>query len=376
MLFGCVIDLLERASNELPALIILDDLHWVDRPSVQLLRQLATTDRPVRVGILATFRDSEVGAEHPVTELLAALHRQGDTLRINLHGLSDLDLLALLERIAGHEMDEGGIALRDAVLAETNGNPFFVVEILRHLADTGAIRQDATGRWVNDADLRTVGLPVSVREVIGRRIATLGGETERVLTYAAVIGRDFDTTLLASVTEVDEDKVIDVCDGALDAAVLSLTETIGRYTFAHALIEHTLYERLSPTRRARAHRAVAEHLEDITAGHPGGRVGELAYHWAAAVEATDVTKALDQSAPDEAIRWYGHALEYLDRSPERDPRERIELLVGLGTAQRQTGNPTYRETLLDAAVRLFGVPSPPVATRPRSRAARGADTPC
>ena len=96
-------------------------------------------------------------------------------------------------------MAEQGLALRDAVLAETAGNPFFVVEILRHLAETGAIYQDVDGRWTADADLRAVGLPVSVKEVVGRRVAALGPETERVLGLGAVIGRDFDVPLLAAV---------------------------------------------------------------------------------------------------------------------------------------------------------------------------------
>ena len=174
VLFGCVADLLERSGQESPVLVVLDDLHWADRPSVQLLRHVIGAEPSMRVGLLGTFRDSEVTAGHPVGELLAALHREQGVERIGLRGLTDLDLLDLLERIAGHAMTDDGVALRDAVLAETEGNPFFVVEILRHLAETGAIYQDADGRWTSDADLRTIGLPVSVKEVIGRRLAALG----------------------------------------------------------------------------------------------------------------------------------------------------------------------------------------------------------
>ena len=360
VLYGCVTDLLARATADQPLLIVLDDLHWADRATVQLLRQVATADQSMRLGVLGTFRDSEIGSDHPVSELLAALHREGGAVRISLSGLSDLDLLALLETVAGHEMDEEGVALRDALLAETAGNPFFVAEILRHLAETGAISQRDDGRWVADTDVRSVGLPVSVREVIGRRLATLGPDTERVLALASVIGRDFDIRLLAAVAKMDEDTVIDLCDAAVTAAVLTPTDRFDRYTFAHALIEHTLYDGLSISRRARAHNAVAVALETLLGDDPGERTAELAYHWAAAVQHTDSPKALHyaqlagdraltQLAPDDAVRWYARALELLDRVAHPDGRQRAELLVGLGDAQRQTGVAAYRETLLAAA---------------------------
>jgi class 3 adenylate cyclase/tetratricopeptide (TPR) repeat protein len=355
VLFGCVVDLLVRASGEYPVLVVLDDLHWADRGSVQLLRHVAGSDETMRVGILGTFRDSDITTDHPLTDFLAALHRENRGVRIPLRGFDDADLLHLLETVAGHEMDDQGVALRDALLAETAGNPFFVAEILRHLAETGAIYQH-DGRWVADADLRAVGLPVSVREVVGRRLAALGPDTERILGLGAVIGRDFDLRLLTAVAQTDEDTLIDLCDAAVEAAVLQATDDPDRYTFAHALIEHTLYDGLSPARRARAHKAVAEQLEAIDPG----RVGELASHWAQAVQASDVAKAieyasragrqaLDQLAPDEAVRWYGQALDLLDRAPTHDQHQRAEILVGLGDAQRQTGVAAHRETLLEAA---------------------------
>ena len=245
-------------------------------------------------------------------------------------------------------MTEDGIALRDAVLAETAGNPFFVGEILRHLAETGAIYQQDDGRWIAGADLRAAGLPVSVKEVVGRRLAGLGPDTERVLALAAVIGRDFDVPSLAAVAHLDEDAVVDLCDAAVLAAVLQTTDDPDRYTFAHALIEHTLYDGLSPARRSRAHRAVAEHLELRWGADPGDRAGELAHHWAAAVQPTDMAKAvhyaavaaaraLDQLAPDEALRWYGQALELLDRSPD-DPHQRAGSSSASATRRSSAGS--------------------------------------
>ncbi len=358
VLFGAITDLLGRWTADAPLLIVVDDLHWADRSTLQLLRHIAIADDLGGVGLLGTFRDSEITCVHPLTEVLAALHREGGGERIVLRGFDDRDVLDLLERIAGHELGDAGVALRDAILTETAGNPFFTVEILRHLSEAGTIYQRDDGRWVSDLDLRAAGLPISVREVIGRRIATLGADTARVLGLGSVIGRDFDVALLAAVAERSEDEIIDVCDAAVAAAVLTTTDDPDRYSFAHALIEHTLYDELSPARRARAHRAVALAVEE--GGEFERRAGELAYHWAQAVQPTDLTKAvhyaklagaraLDQMAPDDAIGWYTQALELLDRDQAPDPLERAEVLIGLGEAQRQAGVADYRDNLLEAA---------------------------
>jgi class 3 adenylate cyclase/tetratricopeptide (TPR) repeat protein len=363
ILFGGVIDLLERVSVETPLLVVLDDLHWADRATLQLLRQLVVADRPMRVGVLGTFRDSDVADGDPLSELLAALHRERGVDRLALRGLSDADLLAWLEATAGHEMDAAGVALRDALLAETAGNPFFVGEVLRHLAEAGAIYRTDSGRWVGLMDLQAVGLPVSVKEVVGRRLVALGRDAQRVLALAAVIGRDFDVGLLATVAQVDEDEVIDLCDAAVAAAVLQTTDRADRYTFAHALIEHTLYVGLSPARRARAHRAVAEAIESVARPDDAERVGELAHHWNAAGEPTASVKALHYAelagaasaelAPEESMRWYEQALDLVDRMPGEasEPRRGVRLLLGLGDAQRRCGDSRFRRTLLAAARR-------------------------
>ena len=168
---------------------------------------------------------------------------------------------------------------------ETDGNPFFVSEVLRHLSETGAIFQDATGRWAAQASLGQMALPDSVRVVIGARVGRLGQTAGRVLSVASVIGRDFDLDLLARVTRTSEDELLDVLDAAAAVTLVrELPGVAGRYSFAHALIQHTLYEDLGPTRRARAHRRVAEALEELCGDHPGARVGELARHWSNATD--------------------------------------------------------------------------------------------
>ena len=360
LLFGAVVDLLARASALAPVVLVLDDLHWADRPTLQLLRHIVSADTSLCVLAIGTFRESDISSEHPLSETLAALHREAGVERLPLRGLGDDELLALLETAAGHEMTEDGVALRDTLLAETEGNPFFVGEMLRHLAETRAIFQDEHGRWIASPDLRTAGLPISIREVIGRRVARLGAQTQAVLSIAAVIGRDFDVDVLSRVVDVDDDTVIELCDRAVATAVLTESDVPGRYTFAHALIEHTLYDGLSASRRALAHRQVAETLEAMCGNDPAERIGELAYHWAHATQLQDTDKAimyaqgagdraLAQLAPDEAVRWYRDAVDLLDRASAENLGRRAELLLGLGDAQRQTGDPAHRETLLAAA---------------------------
>src|SRR6185437_15080562 len=128
----------------------------------------------------------------------------------------------------------------------------FLGEVIRHLAQTGAIVQQA-GRWFATVDVHNAELPVSVREVVDQRVGRLGEDATRMLAHAAVIGREFDLDVLTLVLDVDEGEVL---DAAADAALIEEIGA-GRYAFAHGLIEHSLYETLRATRRARAHRRVA-----------------------------------------------------------------------------------------------------------------------
>jgi hypothetical protein len=204
-------------------------------------------------------------------------------------------------------------------------------------------------------------LPVSVREVIGRRVARLGDDTVRTMGVAAVIGRDFDASFVANITSLSDRELAELFDRAVDAALIEeVPGWPGRYTFVHALIEHTMYDTLSANRRSLLHRQVAEALERVCGPDPGDRLGELAYHWIEAKSPQNAHKtidytrraaerALDQLAPDEALRWYQQAVELYERAALTEDRLEGELLVGLGVARLRTGAAGAREALLDAA---------------------------
>ena len=211
-----------------------------------------------------TYRDSDLGKDDPLTTVLADLRRLEGVERIALRGLAVEDVAAMTAAAAGHDLDADGLALAGEIAAETDGNPFFVSEILRNLSESGLVVFDEEhGRWRIDRG-SGVALPESVREVVERRVGALGERAREVLTSAAVIGRSFDLELLARIVEIGESELLEELERAVAASLLAeSTDRAGRFSFAHALINHTLYEALGTTRRARAHQRVAEALEDL-----------------------------------------------------------------------------------------------------------------
>jgi DNA-binding SARP family transcriptional activator/tetratricopeptide (TPR) repeat protein len=367
VLFRAVADLLRRAAEQRPVVVILDDMHEADTPSLQLFGHLVHHDRPGSTVLLATQRP--VAVDHPLAALLA--RRDSDVTTIPLAGLDPDEVLALVESLAGHVIDSESARLRDELHAETAGNPFFVVELVRSLAETGAVEQDAHGRWVASQALLERGLPTSIRDVVAQRIVRLGAESESILGVGAVFGGAFDVEIVADVAERSQRDVIDACDRAVTAGLLQEDAEPGRYAFAHALVARALRERLSSARRAMLHRDIALAIEARTGPLPE-RAGELAIHWSNAGR-TEIDKvvfysqlagdrALHQLAPAAAAEWYNVGLTALATTSDDDPR-RPSLLCGLGEAQRDLGEPAHRDTLLRAGSAARAVGQPDVLIR-------------
>jgi class 3 adenylate cyclase len=358
LLFSAIAGLLDAVTDKMPVCLVLDDLHWADGQSVALLKHLVRTVEHGALQVIATYRDSDLGKDHPLTGVLADLRHVEGVQRIALRGLDVEDVAEIMTAVAGHELEADGVELAAQIAAETDGNPFFVGEILRGLSESGALAfDDATGRW-SVGSSSGIALPESVREVVEHRVERLGKESAEVLRLAAVIGRSFDVELLGAMLDVDEGRLLDQLEAAVAASVLAeLPEQVGRFRFAHALINQTLYEGLGATRRARTHQRVAQALEELYGEEPGERLAELALHWRLAAVSVDRAKAahyacmageraLESLAPAEAAKLFTDAVEL---SGGIDSPERCEALIGLGQAQRQTGEAAYRETLLDAS---------------------------
>ncbi len=346
--FAAAADLLEAIGADHPVMIILDDLHWAERESMLLLQHLACSPAPRRRLIVCAFSQSELTDGHALSRLLAEMRRRSGVERITLNGLDEMEVVSMLQASAGHELDADGLELAGELARETEGNPFFIAEVVRHLVERGAVVQTEDGRWRVTGGLRDVGVPQSVCEVIVQRVRRLGAQAARTLGVASVIGRSFELELLARALGDASVEVLDVLEQAVAASILrESVQEPGRFTFSHALVEHALYWSLSATRRAHLHQRVGEVLEQL-AGSDSDRVVELAHHFAAAVRPSSPQKAIvyagragrraiEQLAPVEAKRWFSRGLELLDLAPSPDEQLRSDLVAGLAEAERLTG---------------------------------------
>ncbi|MDQ1454880.1 MAG: hypothetical protein QOH28_500, partial [Actinomycetota bacterium] len=319
------------------------DLHWADRSTLLLLLHLLKADAPASVLVVATYRDTDVDRAHPLARVLADLRRQRGVSRLTLAGLDGDGIASLLERAGGHDLDDPAREFAKTLWHDTDGNPFFVREVLLHLIETGDLVQ-TDGRWRPSATLDAAGLPEGVREVIGRRLAELPDATNTMLGAASVIGREFDTGMLAEIAGESADAVLEALEPAERARLIGdAPGRPGRYAFAHALVRAVLVDELGTNRRVRLHRAAGVALE----AQPDPPLGELAYHFgeAAVMGETDravryaraaAEQALDLAAPEEAVTFARRALDAA-RLDEVADSERPGLLLLLGRALDGSG---------------------------------------
>src|SRR6185295_9173454 len=200
-----------------------------------------------------TFRDTPLDMTPELADLVAELLRQPAVERVRLGGLDEPSVGALMEARAGHDLDDDGWALARIVHGETAGNPFYVREVLRHLAEKGDIvRRD--GRWVAGQPLAELDVPDSVRDVVERRLTRLPDRTSEMLALAAVLGERFALAVLAEASGDSEGSVIETLRPAVGARLVHETDA-GRYQFTHALVRSALEDALGPTRAVQLHRA-------------------------------------------------------------------------------------------------------------------------
>ena len=276
-LFDSITTFLKTASQRQPLVLVLDDLHWADQPSLMLLQFVARELGGARLLIIGTYRDMELSRQHPLAETLGELTRERLFQRVLLRGLTQEDVGRFIELAAGVTPPS---ALVTSVYTQTEGNPLFVTEVVRLLVQEGELSTDN----VRETDSWTVRIPEGVREVIGRRLNRLPQRCNETLTAALILGREFTLDQLKPLSEdTSDDRLFEVLEEALAARVIEeLPQSVGRYQFTHALIQETLAEELSLTRRVRLHARIAQALEDLYGDDSEAHAAELAQHFAQA----------------------------------------------------------------------------------------------
>ena len=295
LVMAATVRLLALLGQTRPVVLVLDDLHWADDATLAMLRGLASAES-MRVLVIGTYRDSELGPDSPLTDCLAQLRREPDVARVPLGGLDESELADLVAAIAGHDLalDDTTQRLLVGLHDESNGNPFFAIEILRYLAGTGDLLRNASGRWEARDGLDFAELPDSIREVVAARVERVGSSVARVLAAAAVIGVEFELPVLALVLGEDEELILDRLEAAEEGGLL---DPVGndRFGFAHALIANALVQGVNDVRRATLHRRVAEAYEQL--GLAESQPGEVAVHWLAARGEDTSSRVLECGAP-------------------------------------------------------------------------------
>ncbi|MGI8926815.1 MAG: adenylate/guanylate cyclase domain-containing protein, partial [Tepidiformaceae bacterium] len=322
-------------ANKSPLVIVLDDLHWADKPTLLLLQHLARELVNLRVLVVGTFRDTDLSRTHPLSEALASLNREAGFQRVVLKGLAKAEVAAYI-REAANVVPQPGLV--DRIYEETEGNPFFLSEVVNLLVQEGAFSK----RSISD-----IAVPDGVKEALGRRLDRISAETNELLQVCAVAGREFSYDTLTLLGDRDEETLLKHIEEALAARVIEEMEQPGRYRFTHALMQETLLSELSTTRRVRLHGQVGEALEKRWGDRAGEYASRLATHFveSSTLTAEHAKKAVHyaklaatqseaQTAWDEAAKWYERVLSLVTQSDDGLGEDEAELRVALGVCQR------------------------------------------
>ena len=328
-LFDAYAQFMRAQSAQQPWVVVLDDLHWADKPTLQLLRFIARELTNMHALVIGTYRDTDLVRTHPLSEALAELNREGGFQRISLRGLTESEVAAYVSRRAAVEPSAG---LVSRIFEETEGNPFFLSEMVNLMTEEGSL----TGA----AD---VTLPDGVREALGRRLDRLSEEANELLSIAAIAGREFAYETLTLVEDRDPQHLLELVEEAIRAQVIEETEQAGRYRFTHALMQETLLDELSTTRRVMLHGRVAEALERRWGQRANEFATRLARHFSESSSLTTehaskavhylreaARQAESRAAWGEATRLYESAIQRVELIPDLAIRDEAALHLGAG----------------------------------------------
>lgn len=316
-LFNAIRSYVERAAGIAPVVVIIEDMHWSDEPTLLLLQHLAQTISATPMLLICTYRDVGLEATRPFASSLETLVRHKLAKRLPLRRLPLGGVKGMLAALGGQPPPA---PLVHAIFEETDGNPFFVEEVFRYLAEEGKLF-DENGKWLPGLRAEDFQVPASVRLVLGRRLHRLSEGSQRVLSMAAVIGRSFSLRLLEELENNQPDTVLDAIEEAERAHLVvpepERRET--RYRFVHELVRQTLAESLSLPRRQRLHMRIADAIERVYAEKPEAQASSLAHHLYQAGALADrerttgyllmaVSQARTGSAHEEVLGHLDHAI--------------------------------------------------------------------
>jgi len=285
--FTAFLDFVLRSTLKSPSVVLFDDLHWADEPTLQLIEFLAPHLATARTLFVGTYRDVELDVKKPFARTLESLLRQRLARRISLRRLAEDDVELMLARLSGAPPPSSVVRV---VFQETEGNAFFVEEVYQHLSEEGRLFDDA-GAWRHDLRADTLNVPESVKLVIGRRLERLGDDARKILTAAAVIGRTFPLDLLQAIVETNADGVLDSVEEAERASLVAAhSGREARYGFVHELVRTTLITGLSLPRRQRLHLKIADAIEQLRASTLETHASMLAHHLYQAGAAADLDR--------------------------------------------------------------------------------------
>jgi predicted ATPase len=338
--FDGVATFLKNAGARQPLFLVLDDLHWADRGSLLLLQFVAREMGETHLVIVGTYRDEEAERSQPLFQTLGELGREAVVRSVVLRGLGREEIARYIELTVG---DPPTAAVVEAAFRQTEGNPFFLGEVVRLLIAEGSFAD------AGSATAKTLSLPPGVRAVISSRLDRVSATCRQLLTLAAAVGEEFGLDVLESVTDTARHEILRVLEEASAARVIAEVSGVrGRYGFTHALVRETIYRELSPTTRVGLHRQIGQALEALHAGNLEPHLTELAHHsFEAALGGVEVamaigyaTRAADRAsvllAYEEAAGHYARALEMLEQRSS-DEAQRCELLLKLGDARWSAG---------------------------------------
>jgi tetratricopeptide (TPR) repeat protein len=308
LFFDAVAQVFSNIARRQSLLFYADDLHWADRGTLWLLSHLLRNLRNERVLILGAYRETELDRAHPLAKSLVDWNRERLITRIILRRFNESETGDQLDALLGEHVS-GEFAV--AVHRETEGNPFFVEEVLKALIERGSVRRES-GRWCR-CDLDELVIPQSVKEAIGNRLDRVSRDCNEVLRVCAILGKVFTFEELTAAAEQNEDTLLDALDEAVGAQLIAAGSG-DSFSFTHDKIREVLYEELNPIRRRRLHRHVAEGLEQHCTRSQCA-VEKLAHHY---IQAGDHQRGLEYAkqaaaeaarvfAFDEAIAAYGRA---------------------------------------------------------------------